>query len=82
MGAVNATDADEGPNSELIYTFDSFYVGQSSHFIVDKTSGAIRVASADIDRESQAFYKAKIKVLFGVFSACLCNLFVNVKQLK
>ncbi|XP_059167191.1 cadherin EGF LAG seven-pass G-type receptor 2-like [Physella acuta] len=62
VGAVNATDADEGLNSELSYSFDSFYVGKSSHFVVDKISGAIRVASADLDRESQAFYKAKLKV--------------------
>ncbi|CAL1526544.1 unnamed protein product [Lymnaea stagnalis] len=62
VGAVIASDTDEGPNAELTYTFDSFSSGQMSHFIIDPDSGAITVASSDLDREKLSSYKAKIKV--------------------
>ncbi|XP_012943596.1 protocadherin Fat 4 [Aplysia californica] len=62
VGTVTATDADTGVNAALTYSFDSFTQGLQSHFAIDGASGAITVASTDLDRETSDTYVARVKV--------------------
>ncbi|XP_054751092.2 cadherin EGF LAG seven-pass G-type receptor 2-like [Lytechinus pictus] len=51
---ISASDADQGSNSEVKYTFEDGDSG-GGRFTIDETSGVIRVASM-LDREYQAEY--------------------------
>ncbi|GFS14234.1 protocadherin Fat 4 [Elysia marginata] len=62
VGTVVATDADAGSNAVLVYSLDSFSIGNASHFKIDSASGEITVAEADLDRETTDVYQATVKV--------------------
>lgn len=51
---VTATDADSGPNQQLIYRIES---GAQDRFLIDSSTGVIRVANVTVDREEKDAYR-------------------------
>ncbi|XP_073452804.1 cadherin-23 [Aquarana catesbeiana] len=51
---VTATDADSGPNQQLTYRIES---GAQDRFLIDSSTGVIRVANVTVDREEKDAYR-------------------------
>ncbi|KAM8924599.1 cadherin-23 [Pelodytes ibericus] len=51
---ILATDADSGPNQQLSYRIES---GAQDRFLVDPSTGIIRVANVTVDREEKDTYR-------------------------
>ncbi|KAM4702929.1 cadherin-23 [Rhinophrynus dorsalis] len=54
---VMARDADSGPNQELSYRIES---GAQDRFLIDSTTGVIRVANVTVDREEKDAYRLMV----------------------
>ena len=63
VGIVLASDADDGTNSFVTLSFDSFIDGNSAHFDIS-SSGTI-TSSSDLDRETLDMYKIVVKATDG-----------------
>ncbi|XP_075073149.1 cadherin-23 [Mixophyes fleayi] len=54
---VMATDADSGPNQQLSYRIES---GAQDRFLIDSSTGVIRVANVTVDREEKDAYRLMV----------------------
>ncbi|XP_053548000.1 cadherin-23 [Bombina bombina] len=54
---VVATDLDSGPNQQLTYRIES---GAQDRFLIDTTTGIIRVANVTVDREEKDTYRLMV----------------------
>ncbi|NXL11911.1 PCDGB protein, partial [Mesembrinibis cayennensis] len=61
---VNATDADEGPNSELTYSLRGTAGIASGAFQVDSQTGEI-TAAGKLDYEAAALYELEVQARDG-----------------
>ncbi|XP_041349525.1 cadherin-23-like [Gigantopelta aegis] len=83
IGAVAATDIDAGVNAALAYEFVMFWVGDSTHFVIDGVNGDIKTASA-LDREVADTYIIWCRVQDGgsPFRTANVNLTITVTDIN
>lgn len=62
IGRLTATDADEGQNANLLFSFVTFWTGGSSYFSLNAAYGRITTAVSTLDRETQASYLVRCRV--------------------
>lgn len=69
VGAVEAADVDDGANAALTYAFDSFSVGNGSHFSIHPSSGVISVNTPTLNTDLMPSYTARVKVSRNIISS-------------
>ncbi|XP_041349529.1 cadherin-23-like [Gigantopelta aegis] len=63
-GFLAATDIDTGVNGALTFDFVTFWVGDSSHFLLNPASGEI-ISNSNLDRETFSVYEIWCRVSDG-----------------
>ncbi|XP_052778541.1 protein dachsous-like [Mya arenaria] len=64
VDSVSATDADINTNGAVTFYVAYFLAGDSNHFVIDSSSGAIATA-ATLDRETQDTYVLVVRAIDG-----------------
>ncbi|XP_052778547.1 cadherin EGF LAG seven-pass G-type receptor 1-like [Mya arenaria] len=64
VDSVSATDADINTNGAVTFSVAYFLAGDSNHFVIDSSSGAIATA-ATLDRETQDTYVLVVRAIDG-----------------
>lgn len=62
IGDVKATDADIGANAQITYMFETFSVGQTSHFSLHPSTGVVTVATSKLNKKLIPSYTTRVKV--------------------
>ncbi|XP_037403067.1 protocadherin beta-16-like isoform X37 [Pygocentrus nattereri] len=79
--AVNATDADEGPNGEVTYEFSRLSEKAAKLFSLDKSSGEIKVIG-HVDFEEKTYYEMRVQAKDGLGSASDAKVVVEVTDMN
>uniref|UniRef100_A0A8C6LYJ4 Cadherin domain-containing protein n=1 Tax=Nothobranchius furzeri TaxID=105023 RepID=A0A8C6LYJ4_NOTFU len=78
---VSATDADEGPNGEVIYTFDHMSDDHVSHFTLDDKTGEIKVIGP-IDYETGNSIELRVRAKDGPGLTSYCTVNIEITDVN
>ncbi|XP_026186712.1 protocadherin beta-16-like [Mastacembelus armatus] len=78
---VSATDADEGPNGDITYSFDHVSGEHVSLFSLDHKTGEIRVIGS-IDYETQTSIELRIRAKDGPGLTSYCTVFLDITDVN
>nr|XP_054593999.1 protocadherin beta-15-like [Nothobranchius furzeri] len=78
---VSATDADEGPNGEVIYTFDHMSDDHVSHFTLDDKTGEIKVIGP-IDYEAGNSIELRVRAKDGPGLTSYCSVNIEITDVN
>uniref|UniRef100_A0A673ZJU5 Protocadherin 1 gamma 1 n=1 Tax=Salmo trutta TaxID=8032 RepID=A0A673ZJU5_SALTR len=78
---VSATDADKGANGEVTYDFSSISDKASTLFLINKTTGEIKVIGP-IDFEEETYYEMSVQAKDGLGSASNCKVIIEITDVN